>query len=72
MMVKAKNPRQIVNAGVLIGRALSPKELMAVAAAVKVAKNTADDDEDFKTLTLAFAKLRAAEKWKALDAKNRS
>jgi hypothetical protein len=68
-MAKAKNPRRIVNAGSLIARALSSKELLAVAGAVKVAKNIADSDEEFRTLTLAFAKLRAAEKWMALNAK---
>ncbi len=70
-MAKAKNPRRITVAGEHIGRALSPKELLAVATAVRAATTSANAS-DRKTLKLAFAKLRAAEKWKALNAKTRS
>lgn len=60
------NPRKIVNAGALIGRAFSKKELLVVAAAVKAAKAAASDT-DQKTLSLAYAKLRKGYDWKALN-----
>jgi hypothetical protein len=66
-MAKKKNPRQIVNAGELIGHALSRKELIAVAAACIAAKLVAHGD-DAKTLNLALAKLRKAYDYKGLKA----
>jgi hypothetical protein len=61
------NPRKIVNAGARIGRAFSPKELLAVAAAVNAAKAKASAS-DLKTLNLALAKLRKGFDWKAQNA----
>lgn len=70
LMAKAKNPRRIVNAGELIGRALAPKELGLLVTVVQGAKATANDS-DSKTLSLTLAKLRKALEWKALNIKPR-
>jgi hypothetical protein len=57
------NPRKIVNAGALIGRAFSMRELLALASAVNTARG-AVDVRDLKTLNLASAKLRKGYDWK--------
>ncbi len=68
-MTKKKNPRQIVNAGELIGRALSTRELVAVASAVLAAQRTVSSEGDYgRSLSLAMAKLRKAYDYKGLKA----
>lgn len=62
------NPRKIGNAGALIGSAFSPKELLAVAAAVNAAKAKARAS-DRETLDLALAKLRKGYDWKAANSR---
>jgi hypothetical protein len=69
-MAKRKNPRQIIHAGPLIGKALAPKELALLIALVRAAQETAG--ETAKTLSLTHAKLRRALDWKALNTKPRS
>lgn len=69
-MAKSMNPRRIVNAGELIGRALAPKELGLLVTIVRGAKAAANDN-DSNTLSLTLAKLRKALDWKALNIKPR-
>ena len=75
-MPKNSNPRAIGGgAGRLIGSALSPRELQAVATAVATAVQTAaganDAAAERMALKTAFAKFRSAHIWQAKNQKSR-
>ena len=71
-MPKTSNPRGIGGgAGGLIGSALSPRELQAVATAVQTAAGANDDAAERMALKTAFAKFRSAHIWQAKNQKSR-
>jgi hypothetical protein len=70
IMAPKKNPRAIGGgSGELIGKALAPRELRAVAQAVLTATDSNADADERKALKRAFAKLRAAHDWQAKNVK---
>jgi hypothetical protein len=70
-MSKADNPRRIVNAGALIGKALAPKQLKLLLDLVQRAQATSSG-HDAGTLRITLGKLRQAVTWKALNTKSRA
>jgi hypothetical protein len=71
-MPKISNPRGIGGgSGRLIGSALSPRELQAVATAVQAAAVANDNAAERMALKTAFAKFRSAHLWQAKNQKSR-
>ena len=71
-MVTKVNPRAIGGgAGELIGQALAPRELHAVATAVSTAAKGNSDARERMALKRAFANLHRAANWQAKHVKSR-
>jgi hypothetical protein len=68
-VAKAKGFRSVSGAGALLGAALSPREIMVAAAAVKIAEKAAFNPADQAALSRVFAKLTSGHSWQAKQIK---